>query len=1190
MLIMRVARSPGASMSGQEVKNTGEGSQRGGHEGGDEGGEEKKQDQEKEHPKNEENQKALDEKIAKYIKQRRFRFLHHFAGPRDPLGAEIHRIAKKKGLNVEVISAERDWGHDLCADEPYNTHLRWAREGLIDGFHAGFPCSTFSRLRFREAAGLPGPVRTRAEPYGKASNNEAQQRECDRGTVMLARSTQLAEEVMRSPTTSIVVKPTSLENPPPSEVEGHLSAWGMKEMVQYLRLPGVKISLFNTCAYQSSRSRGDRHWKPQQFAGSLYGIESLDRECKCGSASHRPIVGKKESKESGEYPWELCSAYAHLLMQHFEKMATAEYLEGRLKEGEQDHDDIATSNAEASQARDVRRREGIKTSPSPVKDAFEVRERKRKWQREEEEERARLQAKRREEMKREAAHGDQGDDEGQARGSGVRRVARSRSRGRRKGHTTKGPGEKDDRQDLRWRPGEGKYGLLKEDKKKEQDLGQQVFVGGLKNPTEVVEGLPTLQNLGRQILGAWDRHCNKYPMAVKVGESYGTPDCSLEGRMIERWKEELRKLTGARGGGTLRLKGKWSFTSPLEGNLFEAWGRRGGDPETEVHRWIRDGVPLGINCPIRTCGIFPPSTKPEEKSTLGDIQAAEGLREDIGNYTSVQEQAEDAEIEVGRLCKLGYAVKVRKKEVEEAGFKGTTISRLGLIVKDKEDGSKKRRIIIDLKRSGGNKKAELPERIILPRPMDAVAMLRKMHALHADQGAQQDRAMELVMIDISDAYMHLAVKEEEKGHCLAPALDDDHWLLFVALLFGFKTAPLTWSRVAAMVARLVQSIIPPEHGMHQVYLDDSLWALCGRLPVRNKMLACILTTMAALGLKLSLAKGARAASVTWVGVNFKLVAPDYDHLLLTLPEKFMAELRKQLEAWDKKGMIAASELRKAAGRVAWLAGILPRARWVTSTFYATLYDHEEDVAQGTEAIRRELRKDSRPKDHLIPVKRLEKARVWLLAYIKAAQGKPIRKFNLYKGGKADLTLLTDASPQGLGAILLVNGRVTKAMASPVGELDAKLLGFELGQSSSQGIVETLAILAALRHWGRLLTAVNLAISVQSDSITALAMTQKFSNSGSALNYLGAELAVACEALGLAELKPVHLPGTANKEADFLSRPDTWSSTTLPAALEGITIETPVERTVEWYSLHPPGPDSAEWQDDTALTAAWSLRP
>lgn len=139
--------------------------------------------------------------------------------------------------------------------------------------------------------------------------------------------------------------------------------------------------------------------------------------------------------------------------------------------------------------------------------------------------------------------------------------------------------------------------------------------------------------------------------------------------------------------------------------------------------------------------------------------------------------------------------------------------------------------------------------------------------------------MELAMIDVSDAYVHLAIAEEEKGHCLAPALDKDHWLLLVALLFGYKTAPLTWSGVAALVARLVQSIIPAEMGMHQVYLDDSLWVLCGKLATRNSTLACILTTMAALGLKLSLAKGERAAAVTWIGVNFNLAElPDWSFL------------------------------------------------------------------------------------------------------------------------------------------------------------------------------------------------------------------------------------------------------------------------------------------------------------------------
>ena len=92
------------------------------------------------------------------------------------------------------------------------------------------------------------------------------------------------------------------------------------------------------------------------------------------------------------------------------------------------------------------------------------------------------------------------------------------------------------------------------------------------------------------------------------------------------------------------------------------------------------------------------------------------------------------------------------------------------------------------------------------------------------------------------------------------------------------------------------------------------------------------------------------------------------------------------------------------------------------------------------------------------------------------------------------------------------------------------------------MVETLAILVALKHWGKLLTTVSVAVNVQSDSVTALAMTQRFSNSSPGLNFLGAELEVVCESLGLADLKPIHLPGTANKEADFLSRPDCWANT------------------------------------------------
>ena len=80
-----------------------------------------------------------------------------------------------------------------------------------------------------------------------------------------------------------------------------------------------------------------------------------------------------------------------------------------------------------------------------------------------------------------------------------------------------------------------------------------------------------------------------------------------------------------------------------------------------------------------------------------------------------------------------------------------------------------------------------------------------------------------------------------------------------------------------------------------------------------------------------------------------------------------------------------------------------------------------------------------------------------------------------------------------------------------------------------------------------------------------------------------------ESLGLSDLRPIHLPATANKEADFLSRPDCWAITPLPEALEGIQIETPAEQTTDWYRPTPPGRDEADWQGSEALLAAWANR-
>ena len=86
-----------------------------------------------------------------YLMKRRFFFLHLYSGPHDPLGTTLESLAKRYKMKVTVESYDREnGGADLLADQPYARLLQQAREGKWDGYHAGFPCTSFSRLRWRE--------------------------------------------------------------------------------------------------------------------------------------------------------------------------------------------------------------------------------------------------------------------------------------------------------------------------------------------------------------------------------------------------------------------------------------------------------------------------------------------------------------------------------------------------------------------------------------------------------------------------------------------------------------------------------------------------------------------------------------------------------------------------------------------------------------------------------------------------------------------------------------------------------------------------------------------------------------------------------------------------------------------------------------------------------------------------------
>lgn len=114
---------------------------------------EEEKDEDEEEP--EDQDPLLSNTLEEFYGKRVFIFIHHFARSRDrdPLSKALKLEAIRQGIRKKVISVEKlnGTGH-LAATEPYTTHVRWARRGYVDGYHASFPCSTGSRLRHLAAA------------------------------------------------------------------------------------------------------------------------------------------------------------------------------------------------------------------------------------------------------------------------------------------------------------------------------------------------------------------------------------------------------------------------------------------------------------------------------------------------------------------------------------------------------------------------------------------------------------------------------------------------------------------------------------------------------------------------------------------------------------------------------------------------------------------------------------------------------------------------------------------------------------------------------------------------------------------------------------------------------------------------------------------------------------------------------
>ena len=267
-----------------------------------------------------------------------------------------------------------------------------------------------------------------------------------------------------------------------------------------------------------------------------------------------------------------------------------------------------------------------------------------------------------------------------------------------------------------------------------------------------------------------------------------------------------------------------------------------GDPDSHAASWPTLGTPLGICEEIPIGNVFPfisenDIAEQQRVSAIAQLAGADG------NYRSYEENKSEADELFKTERDKGFAEwSVNRHHLEQQV--GTLVmSSIRVVVKYKgEPPTQKLRLVHDLRRSNVNENIVLRERLVHKEPGEEVYLLR---------------------LDFSDAFKQLPVRESEKRFLSGRAMDGHFY--FHRVLFGIKTGPLVWCRLAALRARCTQSCFHPGRLRMQVFVDDPLAVLRGTPQQVRDIASKVLLLWQALGLTLAWKKGSFSTRAHWIG-------------------------------------------------------------------------------------------------------------------------------------------------------------------------------------------------------------------------------------------------------------------------------------------------------------------------------------
>ena len=296
-----------------------------------------------------------------------------------------------------------------------------------------------------------------------------------------------------------------------------------------------------------------------------------------------------------------------------------------------------------------------------------------------------------------------------------------------------------------------------------------------------------------------------------------------------------------------------------------------------------------------------------------------------------------------------------------------------------------------------------------------------------------------------------------------------------------------------------------------------------------------------LGYPLKLSKAHAGDSIDWIGARINLDNVNHE-VTVTIPSEKISSLVESVEEFLGSPVIGTRKLRSFAGSLSFVAGLVPMLRPFLAPLWAVLSSETTDDGSS------ELlpRKRGRTTGKLVHTKRIDSSLRWIMALLKGEENYNLRRTFLAFPPQEAFELVTDASPWGLGGVLLQDGIPVRWYAS---KLQPKLLNkfkAATGDPAFNTLWEALALLVACRIWLPKCKVQRLGVRVKSDNVGALRMLLNLSSKAANINVVARELALdlARGNYSLGELE--HIPGVTNVMPDALSRLWAPTASELPA--------------------------------------------